>query len=318
VTASTTRTSTRIGTGQATLFVIAGAMLWGTTGTARALADIDADPAAVGAARLAVGAACLLAVTRWKGWLPGPPGVGWPRSAVIGAGVAQAVYGPAFFAGVERAGVAVGTVVGIGSAPVLGGLLGWVWRRERPDGRWYVATALALIGIAVLASGAGGDDVDLVGLAMAATAGGAYAVFVACSKDLLDHHHPAAVMAVTFTLAAVLLLPAAVLGGGPLLSLRGTALTLHLGVVTVGLAYLLFARGLSGLGVGTTATLTLAEPATAATLGIVVLDERLTLPAAAGVALIAAGLAVLALGGLRRTTPTPDAPSRNIGHSGDL
>jgi len=318
VTASTTRPHAAIGTGPATLFVVAGAMLWGTTGTARALADVDADPAAVGAVRLAVGAACLLAVTRWKGWLPGPPGVGWPRSAVIGAGVAQAVYGPAFFAGVERAGVAIGTVVGIGSAPVLGGLLGWIWRRERPDRRWYVATALALIGIAVLASGAGGDDVDLVGLAMAATAGGAYAVFVACSKDLLDHHHPAAVMAVTFSLAAVLLLPAALLGGGSLLSLRGTALALHLGVVTVGLAYLLFARGLSGLGVGTTATLTLAEPATAATLGILVLGERLTLPAAGGVALIAAGLAVLALGGLRRTTPTPDEPSRNIGHSGDL
>lgn len=318
MTASTTRPHAAIGTGPATLFVVAGAMLWGTTGTARALADVDADPAAVGAVRLAVGAACLLAVTRWKGWLPGPPGVGWPRSAVIGAGVAQAVYGPAFFAGVERAGVAIGTVVGIGSAPVLGGLLGWIWRRERPDRRWYVATALALIGIAVLASGAGGDDVDLVGLAMAATAGGAYAVFVACSKDLLDHHHPAAVMAVTFSLAAVLLLPAALLGGGSLLSLRGTALALHLGVVTVGLAYLLFARGLSGLGVGTTATLTLAEPATAATLGILVLGERLTLPAAGGVALIAAGLAVLALGGLRRTTPTPDEPSRNIGHSGDL
>jgi DME family drug/metabolite transporter len=84
------------------------------------------------------------------------------------------------------------------------------------------------------------------------------------------------------------------------------------------LAYLLFARGLAGLGVGTTATLTLAEPATAATLGIVVLDERLTLPAAGGVALIAAGLAVLAIGGLRRTGPPQDQPFRNIGDPGHL
>lgn len=298
--------------GRAKLFVVAGAMLWGTTGTARALADTGADPAAVGAARLAVGAACLMGVAWRKGWFPGPPQVGWPRAAVLGAGLAQAVYGPAFFAGVERAGVAVGTVVGIGSAPVLGGLLGWITRGERPDRRWYAATALALVGMAVLASGAGGEDIDLVGLAMAATAGGAYAVFVACSKDLLDHHHPTAVMAVTFTLAAVVLLPAAVLGGDALLSLRGTALVLHLGVVTVGLGYLLFARGLSGLGVGTTATLTLAEPATAALLGVVALDERLTLPAVGGVALIAAGLGVLALPDRRPAEPVGDRPTRNI------
>jgi DME family drug/metabolite transporter len=70
---------------------------------------------------------------------------------------------------------------------------------------------------------------------------------------------------------------------------------LHLGVVTVGFAYLLFAIGLSAVPVATAATLTLAEPLTAGLLGIFVLGERLTLPAFAGIALLLAGLLILAL-----------------------
>jgi DME family drug/metabolite transporter len=45
--------------------------------------------------------------------------------------------------------------------------------------------------------------------------------------------------------------------------------------------------------VATAGTLTLAEPATATVLGVVVLGERPGLVAAAGVALVAAGLVVL-------------------------
>lgn len=283
--------------GSARLAVVAGAMLWGTTGTAQALADTGADPAAVGAVRLLVGAIGLVAVSRrtsTAGRRP-PPHLArrWPVVTVVGAGLAQAVYGPAFFGGVDRAGVAVGTVVGIGTAPVVGGLLGWGWRQERPDTRWSVATAVALVGMAVLASGAGGDDVDLVGLALAMTAGGAYAVFVACTRALADHHPPMAVMAVTFTVAALALLPVAIAGGRPLLSWRGAALVAHLGLVTVVAAYVLFARGLAQLDVATIATLTLAEPATAAVLGVVVLGEAVSAAAVAGVALIA--VAVVAL-----------------------
>ena len=47
----------------------------------------------------------------------------------------------------------------------------------------------------------------------------------------------------------------------------GLGVTLHLGLVTVALAYSLFARGLRQLPVATAATLTLAEPLTAARRG---------------------------------------------------
>ena len=57
----------------------------------------------------------------------------------------------------------------------------------------------------------------------------------------------------------------------------------------------LFARGLERLGAGETATLTLAEPLTAAALGAIVLGERPGLAAAAGAGLVLAGLNLLAL-----------------------
>jgi DME family drug/metabolite transporter len=59
------------------------------------------------------------------------------------------------------------------------------------------------------------------------------------------------------------------------------------------LSYWLFARGLQTVQVATAVTLSLAEPMTAATLGIVVLGEQLNAQAIVGIGLIFAGLVVL-------------------------
>jgi len=61
-------------------------------------------------------------------------------------------------------------------------------------------------------------------------------------------------------------------------------------------SYGLFARGLKYISVGTAATLSLAEPFTAAILGVVILGERLGLSQVSGVVLLFSGLVLLALG----------------------
>jgi drug/metabolite transporter, DME family len=68
-----------------------------------------------------------------------------------------------------------------------------------------------------------------------------------------------------------------------------------LGALPTALAYTLFARGLKRIGAGETATLTLAEPVTAAALGFLVLGERPGAAALVGAALVLAGLMLLAL-----------------------
>ena len=56
------------------LFVLLGAMLWGTTGTSQALAPAGATPLAVGALRVAIGGAALLAPSSGDPSLPAAAG----------------------------------------------------------------------------------------------------------------------------------------------------------------------------------------------------------------------------------------------------
>ena len=70
----------------------------------------------------------------------------------------------------------------------------------------------------------------------------------------------------------------------------GVILLAHLGIVTIGVAYWLYGYGLRHLPVPRAVTLTLAEPVTAAMLGVLVLNEALSLLGWTGVALVLAGL----------------------------
>jgi DME family drug/metabolite transporter len=299
--------SDRGGDRRASLLVVAAAVLWGTTGTAQALGPDEVSTVAVGASRSVVGAVVLVAVAAARGRLTDPRTLA--RRPFLLASAATAAYQLCFFGGVRLAGVAIGTVVGVGSGPVWGGLLGWVGRGERPSRRWALATTLAILGAVLLATvETDGESVSTVGIALALGAGLSYAAFTLWSKALTDHHDPDEVMTWVMTLGAVLLLPLGLAAGaGPLLSVDGALMAGWLGAISLAAAYLLFGRGISGVAVATATTLTLAEPLTAATLGIVVLEEGVTGRVLAGMALVFAGLAVLALRPSSRRRPlTPD------------
>jgi DME family drug/metabolite transporter len=218
----------------------------------------------------------------------------WPIATTLVASASMAAYQLLFFSGVARTGVAVGTIVGIGTSPILAGLIGYLIRGERPGRLWGGATALAILGCGLLVVAGESIQIDVGGILLAIGAGAAYALFTVVSKGLLQDRQPQAVMAVTFNLGTILILPLLLaVDLSWLLSVRGLAVALHLGLVTVGIAYSLFAQGLKLVPVATAATLTLAEPLTAGFLGIFVLGESLTLPAAVGIVLIFSGLALL-------------------------
>ena len=278
----------------ARLQVLLAALCFATTGTAQALGPSGTDPVGVGAARILVGGALLVAVALA---IPGAFKGRWALKPVLAAVAAVATYQLAFFAAVADTGVAVGTIVALGSAPTLAGLFEWLLDRRVPDPRWAAATALACGGVAMLALSGGDASVSLPGIGMAILAGGSYAVYTLAAKRLLTAGHPPEqVMAAAFGLGAVALLPALALSTpGWLLHADGIALALFLGIVPTALAYVLFARGLRSLTASETATLTLAEPLTAGALGALVLAEPLTAMSAAGAGLVLAGLLALAV-----------------------
>ena len=271
------------------LFVLAAAVLWGTTGTAQAFAPESAGPLSVGAVRIAAGGLAMLAFAALRGELRGLGG--WPPLATAGMALAVAAYQPLFFAGVSLTGVAVGTVTAIGSAPVWAGLIGLLFGGEKPSARWALATALAVAGCALLLLGSGGVSVDPLGVLLCLAAGLGYVIFATIAKGFLRTEPQAAVMGVVFTLGALALSPAALYTDlSWLAEPRGALAAAELGLLATAAAYLLFAAGLSRIPVATAATLSLAEPLTAGTLGVLLLDERLSPAAIAGIALLLSGL----------------------------
>jgi DME family drug/metabolite transporter len=284
---------TTVNAAAARVHVLLAAVLFGTTGTAQAIGP-DLEPLTVGAARILVGAVLLGAVALLSG---ARRSAGAPRTILL-AGACVAIYQATFFAALSETGVAVGTVVAIGSAPAFAGLFARTFVGEPLRARWAVATALACAGVCLLVLGGGrAGEVSTVGVGLALVSGAGYAGYAVATKRMLAAGgSPETVMATVFGTGALLLLPVfAIVPAGGLLQPGGAVLALYLGAIPTALAYVLFARGLERIGAGETATLTLAEPLTAAVLGVVALGERPSLLAAAGAALVLSGHAALAL-----------------------
>ena len=272
--------------------VLIAAVLWGTTGTARALAPADAAPLAVGAVRIAIGGVLLVLIALARGTLFAAR---WPVVPAVIAATAVAIYQLSFFEGVARAGVAVGTILAIGSSPAFAGLFAWLALRERPTTRWLVSTAIAIAGLVLLVLPGPTAPLEPAAVMLPLIAGAGYAVYATASKRLLRFGDNVAVAAIAFGGGALLLVPVLlVVDLSWLADPRGVIVVVELGVVATAIAYILYTAALVRLPVSHGATLSLAEPLTASLLGTLVLGESLAPIQLVGAALVAAGLLALA------------------------
>jgi drug/metabolite transporter, DME family len=276
----------------APLFVLAAAVLWGTAGAAQEFGAPNAAPVSVAALRsLAGGVLLVIAVavtgrgcllTRTLRLAGGP---------LLVAATAITLFQVGYFGGIRLNGVAVGTLVAIGSAPVWAGVLEAIAGRG-PDVRWATATVVTLAGTALLVLPAGEVGGSLVGFAASLSAGLAYASYTVASKHLLGRGADGPTsMAWTFVGSGLLLAPVLLFVE---VSWAGTAAgagtIAWLGVATIALAYTLFAAGLRHVDAPRATTLTLAEPLTATVVAVVLLGERLGLPGLVGAVLVTLGL----------------------------
>lgn len=294
--------------------ILAAAVLWGTTGTAASLAP-GVGPLAMGAAALGIGGILQAIIAL--------PSIARERAAlrsgtlvVLAGAAAVAIYPLAFYSSMRLAGVAVGTVLSLGSAPIISGLLELWIEGRRPRRRWAAAAALGILSCALLsaatalagthggAAGAAGGDAagggtasTLVGVGLGLVAGGTYALYSWCVRRLIGRGigRPAAMGAV-FGLGGLALMPVLVATGAPILSGgQPLAVAAYMALIPMFLGYLLFGYGLARVPASTATTLTLAEPAVATILAVVIVGERLPALGWLGIAGIGISLGILAL-----------------------
>ncbi|WP_193062449.1 EamA family transporter [Oceanobacillus oncorhynchi] len=271
--------------------ILFAAVLWGTTGTTQAFAPENAHPIAIGTIRLAVGGLFLLSLVLLFGKLELK---NWPIKATVLAALSMALYQPLFFTAVTVTGVAIGTVVAIGSAPILSGLLEWIFFKARPSKIWWVSTFLSISGCILLFTNRESTYVDPVGVVMALGAGLTFANYTLASRDMVQKFSSLNVVAIIFTISAIFLAPFLfIFDMSWVASLQGIGVSIQLGVVATGIAYFLFAKGLANVSSSTAVTLALAEPLTAALLGVFLLGESLNTTAWLGIFLLIMGIAIL-------------------------
>ena len=274
-----------------TALIILAAVLWGTTGTSQALAPPESTPHTIGALRLLIGGGglAIYALIRDRSFLSSVP----PALCLV-AGIFVAAYQVCFFWGVSLTGVAVGTVVGIGSAPIFAGILDVLVLNKHPQQKWYLSTICALVGCLLLLGKSDGVQVNFVGIILALGAGLSYATYALCIKLLLPNRKAESVTAIVFCTGALFLLPLLISSNlSWVLTVNGMLIVVHLGLLATALSYFCFSKGLKTIQVSTAVTLSLAEPLTAGLLGVFVVGEQLSIFAWVGLLLIFLGLTFL-------------------------
>jgi DME family drug/metabolite transporter len=267
--------------------------LAGTAGTVAAIYAINTPSPVIGFVRLSIGAITLLILAPFLGGklsqlprLITRPGV-WIMAA------SSASYQVFFFASVDRTGVATAALITVGCIPVSAGIVGWIFLRERPSKIWYISTAIAISGLVIASIGELQTN-DATGIIFAVIAGSGIGAYINAAKiEVRAGGHSSQLPGMAFLLGSIGLF---FVVRSDLLQVDWTTQTIllavYLGAVTMGIANGIQMLGLRGISPGVASTMMLADPVTAAVLGVVVLGEAVTLTGTVGLILVVIGLAM--------------------------
>ncbi|GAB90858.1 DMT family transporter [Gordonia rhizosphera] len=295
---------------QARASVLGAAMLWGTTGTAAALAP-SLSAITVGAAAMGLDG-ILQGIVNGANVRRSTLALG-RHAWVVAVGVmCVALYPLAFYSSMRVGGVAVGSVVSLASAPLASAIIERIVDGRKLTQRWMLASGLGILGGTLLSAAhpgtVGAAHSSAPGIFLGLLAGCTYAGYSWALRRLMrnDVTRGAATGAV-LGLGGILLLPLVVVNGSAIAgSLTTWLVVAYLAVVPMFLGYVLFGIGLGALDATTATTITLIEPAVATVLAVVVLAERTSAAGWTGIALICGALCLLTVS--RRhsaATPTP-------------
>lgn len=281
--------------------VLAG-VTWGTSGTLgvllRAESGLSLLPA--GGYRILVGGMLILGFVLLTGRLRLPTTASaWRRVAALG--LASGLYQVTFFSSIGYVGIAVTTLVTIGSTPVMVLAVEALTGRVRLTGRLALALAAALVGLVLLAGSppegiALGDA--LIGAGLSLVAGASFAAISLLGANPDPGFDDATGTGLAFVGGGLVILAVASLFGPIGFAVTPLALVwvVALGLVPSAVAYLSYLRGLRTQSGTIGSLVALLEPVTATTLAAVVFRELLTPVAAVGAALLLAAVVLTTIG----------------------
>ncbi len=222
-------------------------------------------------------------------------GVQW-STAIIG-GVGLAVSQAAYFGSADTAGVALATLVTMGTCPVLIALGARYLLGERLTYGRMAAIGLALVGLVLLTLGphAGGSDATL-GILLALLSAATYSAVILQGRARQGQGE----MLPAYVVGMVCLAPIAVVEGA--LPHGGNVVVavvwlIYLGLGPTVLAYQWFFAGLATVPAATASVIALLESVTAAAIAVGLLDEHLSAASLAGMAVLLIAVTFMARGG---------------------
>jgi DME family drug/metabolite transporter len=282
-----------------TALTVAG-VLWGSIGlVVRLLEDRGMSAIAVAFWRFVCACLVLLPIigrTRLRALAHDARRSGRVAAVALGSVAFQLLY----FLAVRDVGVAVGTLIALGLAPIATTAAESLAARSRPAGRTSAVLLLAVTGL-VLVTAVGSSSLQVaprpaLGIIEAMLSGLMYAASTTWSGPLSNRLDPKAITFATSLAGAVVLLPIVAVAGwhaprtAPLVS--GT---IWLGLVTSVIAYGLFYSGLRSTPGSVAMIVTLLEPVVAVFLAALLLHEPFTVANVVGGTLLLAAVAALYL-----------------------
>lgn len=263
--------------------IIVASTIWGTTGTAATFAP-EVGAAAIGAAAMGLGGLAQAAIA-WRGLIASRKALAdqW-RVLLVGA-VCVAIYPLAFYGSMRMAGVTIGTVISLGSAPLLSAGIEYRQSGFRPSLRWLAGAIIGIVGMVLLSMSEDGgghassaEGSTLMGALVGLVAGFTYALYSSCARQLMQGGiSSTTAMGATFGIGGLLLMPVLLATGGPFLaSWNNAAVGLYMAFVPMFLGYVCFGYGLSRVETSVATTITLFEPVVAAFFAVVIVGERLS------------------------------------------
>lgn len=264
--------------------MVAASILWGTTGTMAVQAP-RVSPLAIGAAAMGIGG-LLQAAGAARAAYAHRVALRTQWSTLAASALAVGVYPLAFYSSMRLAGVAIGTMVSIGSAPMVARVIERIVDHQLLSRRWATGAVFGMLGVIALAIG-GAQPTGLLatkpgqlkGILLGLVAGTTYAGFSWGATRVIRTGVPSRpTMGVIFGLGGVLLLPVLFATGAPILeSTHNLAVASYLAIVPMFIGYVLFGRGLALISASIATSVSLLEPLVATLLATLILHQYLVL-----------------------------------------